>query len=131
MEVTHLVILRNMALMPKEELLKLNMTAWESKDKQHREIKNQDDVISSFVQDAKWALRNHHYLNEWRGYLNVPSNCTNSECPFYTGGRMGFVFDWKGIKEIMHYTWDNNGDGYETGCGDHSWLNDDMKVNKK
>ena len=82
------------------------------------------------IADVEWAMRNHK-TDEWRGYITHPTTCTNPECPFYTGRTISLTYSWKGDDDRPTWYWDaQQGEGIESGCGDHSWLTDNLKVKR-
>ena len=131
MNTDQLLTLRNLALMPAEELKKLNIRGRDVDEKTRKvSYRNSKLITTDFVVDIKFALR-HHRDPEWKGYLISPSKCDNPSCPFHTGRTFVYVFDWKGWGKT-EWSWDApDGEGIDSGCGDHSWLTDDMKVEVK
>ena len=129
---THqLAMLRTLALMSKEELSKLNIKGRDIHDVTRKvTYRDQKGVETDFLVDLKFAMR-HHRDPEWKGYLVAPSTCDYPSCPFHTGRTFVYVFDYKGWGKT-EWMWDApDGEGVDSGCGDHSWLTDDMKVEVK
>lgn len=129
---THqLAMLRTLALMGKDELSKLNIKGRDIHDVTRKvTYRDQKGVETDFLVDLKFAMR-HHRDPEWKGYLVAPSTCDNPSCPFHTGRTFVYVFDYKGWGKT-EWMWDApDGEGVDSGCGDHSWLTDDMKVEVK
>ena len=127
-----LILLRKIATMKGEKLRAINLRSYETTDRGPNKIKWRDPdcnrIYGDLLQDVMWAMRNNHDP-KWRGQVVMPSACTNNQCPFYTGRVVSFTFEWKGIDVVTTYLWDADDDqGYETGCEDHEWLTDDMKV---
>jgi hypothetical protein len=127
-----LILLRKIATMNKEQLQALNIRAYDSTTKGSAKYKWRDvddpKLLLDLHIDVTWAMR-HHHDPSWRGFVTMPSACTNNECPFYTGRSISFTFDMKGHDVQTTWCWDaEDSDGHDTGCEDHAWLTDEMKV---
>lgn len=126
-----LILLRKVATAKADVLMAMNLRSYET-DRGTNKIKwrspDCNRIYGDLLQDIMWGMRNNNDP-KWRGHVVMPSACTNNQCPFYTGRTISFTFDWKGIDVVTTYLWDADDDqGYDTGCEDHEWLTDDMKV---
>ena len=135
MTTQELILLRKIATMKPEQLKALNIRAYDSEAKGSKKYRWRDAtnprLIGDFIVDVKWGMRNAHDPS-WRGHLTMPSACTNKECPFYTGRSIAFTFDMKGHDVQTTWFWDaDDTDGHDTGCEDHEWLTEDMKVTNR
>ena len=130
MNTHHMTTLRTLALTPIEELAKLGIKGRDIDPKTRKVTYRQGNTEVDFAVDIKFAMR-HHKDPEWSGYLSEPSTCDCEQCPFHTGRTFVYVFEYKGWGRT-EWSWTApDGAGVDSGCGDHSWLTDDMKVTVK
>jgi hypothetical protein len=115
-----------------EKLRAINLRSYETTDRGPNKIKWRDPDCNRIYGDLLQDVMRNNHDPKWRGQVVMPSACTNNQCPFYTGRVISFTFEWKGIDVVTTYIWDADDDqGYDTGCEDHEWLTDDMKVNNR
>ena len=133
MTTQELIMLRTILLSKPEQLTTMNLRRYDSASKGRTKIRwstdNIDRLATDFRVDAEWAMRHSHDPSQFSGFITMPSNCTNNECPFYTGRVVSFTFAAPNFPETTTWLWDaSDTEGYDTGCEDHAWLTETMKV---
>jgi hypothetical protein len=130
MNLQDLTLLRNIVTATPQQREALNIQCFTFTRNGKPYQRTDDRVMQDFIVDVEWAMRNHK-TDEWRGYITHPTTCTNPECPFYTGRTISLTYSWKGDDDRPTWYWDaQQGEGIESGCGDHSWLTDNLKVKR-